>query len=193
MGDALPCLGKATGYAPPHPSGLEWHAAESAEAPRRLILAVRELHEQGLQRLRVVPSIAPSGLAWRCDLTHAGDVSNAPGARLCNWAAAFHYSSAQGYDYFGSGDLSALSPSELSVAIRDMCPGLTRDSTGDDPDYVAWFAEVVRATHPHHLPYAFADWETPTDHLLAAAFWGDLPEIRLPLPPPGGCDCSSPK
>ena len=33
---------------------------------QKLLFVVKELHSRGYEKLRIVPSLSPSGLSWRC-------------------------------------------------------------------------------------------------------------------------------
>ena len=161
--------------------------ATTAAVPRKLLLAVRELHLRGFERLRIAPSIAPTGLAWRCGLTDADSTLVEHGARVCPGGRAVYYTSGYGSDYFRWGEMSTALPAQLADEIEARLPDLMAAAKGQDPVYVTWYEDMLRATDPEYLPYARADWDVPDDHIPASAPWANLPPIRLPLPPPGHC------
>jgi hypothetical protein len=49
----------------------------------------------------------------------------------------------------------------------------------DDPEYVQWYAEMLAATEPDGMIYAFADFDVPLDRMPV-----DFPkDVFVPLPP----------
>jgi hypothetical protein len=106
---------------------------------RRLEM-VEELHRRGLQRLRITPSIAPSGLYWRLTV-------HAEGCDDCDrWTS-------------GNPD-DGLDASELADGFVAEHPALAEAGLGDDPAYAAWLTRALELAREGWLPYFFADWET---------------------------------
>ena len=125
---------------------------------------VEELHRRGLQRLRITPSIAPSGLYWRL-MVHAEGCDDA-----VLWT---------------SGDADdGLDGTQLADRFVAEHPALAGAGRGVDPAYAAWLGRVVELARQDRLPYFFADWET--DDFVGVPLTG--PEDGRPLleEPPGG-------
>ncbi len=108
-------------------------------AVRRLEM-VEALHRRGLQRLRIMPSIAPSGLYWRLTVSVAGcdDVDR--------WTT-------------GNPD-EGLDAEALADQFAADHPALVRAGRGQDPAYAEWLARAVDLARRGWLPYFHADWDT---------------------------------
>ena len=106
---------------------------------RRLEMA-EELHRRGLQRLRVTPAIAPSGLYWRLSV---------------------HAQGCDDVDRWTSGNpddgLDAAALADRFVAEH---PALAESGRGEDPAYAAWLTRAADLARRGWLPYFHADWET---------------------------------
>lgn len=133
----------------------------------RILQGARELHRRGYHRLRVKPSVAPSGMYWRVALGDAADP-----------AAGIHYTSGAETEFAG-GRVDAMStPGEVADLILRALPGLR--ATNDAPAYAAWFAGLVAAVEPQHaLPVSSADYFDDTDGWEIG--WGS--GLRYPHPP----------
>ena len=110
------------------------------EAAVRRLEMVEELHRRGFQRLRITPSIAPSGLYWRLSVH----------ARGCDDT-----------DRWTSGNPGeGLDPAQLADRFLTEHPPLAEAGRGHDPAYAAWVSRVVELARQDRLAYFFADWET---------------------------------
>ena len=84
------------------PASLKPPADKAPRDAARLVAMVQELHKAGYQRLRIAPAMAPSGLHWRCAISHAGNVAaDGRGFREAADGEIALYSSGQGTAYFG--------------------------------------------------------------------------------------------
>jgi hypothetical protein len=101
-----------------------------------LLELAEELHGRGLERLRLMPYMAPSGLYWRLQLS-------APG---CDDTATWS---------------TADSPPTIADVIANH-PRLMEAGVGSDPEYAAWVSRVADLARQGWLAYFFADW--PTDN-----------------------------
>ncbi len=130
---------------------------------RRLEM-VEALHRRGLERLRIIPSIAPSGLYWRLSVQ----------AMSCD-----------DVDRWTSGNPDeGLDGEQLADRFVAEHPALAEAGRGHDPAYAAWLSRVVELARQDRLPYFFADWET--DDIDGVPLTG--PEDGRPTleEPPGG-------
>jgi ADP-ribosyl-[dinitrogen reductase] hydrolase len=130
----------------------------------RRIEMVEVLHRQGLQRLRIMPSMAPSGLYWRLSVH----------ARGCDDT-----------DRWTSGNPDdGLDPQQLADRFVAEHPALAGAGRGEDPAYATWLSDVAELARRGWLPYFFADWET--DDIEGVPLLG--PEEGRPVlrEPPGG-------
>jgi ADP-ribosyl-[dinitrogen reductase] hydrolase len=106
---------------------------------RRLEM-VEELHRRGLQRLRITPSMAPSGLYWRLSV---------------------HAEGCDDTDRWTSGNPDdGRTAEQLADRFVAAHPALAEAGRGDDPAYAAWVSRVVELARQGRLAYFFADWET---------------------------------
>jgi predicted RNase H-like nuclease len=146
---------------------------------RRILRMVQELHLRGYQRVRIAPSLSPSGTSWRCDIAVASNIDPTHGARLLEWDCAAHYSSSTGNRCFDWTDADRVSPSRLADLFVERFPRLAEAGAGSDWAYAGWYVEMLYITYPVALPIASADYQLPTDHLPCIG--GS--ETRIPLPP----------
>jgi hypothetical protein len=104
---------------------------------------VEVLHRRGRQRLRVTPSIAPTGLHWRLSVHVEGCVD------VDRWTS-------------GNPD-DGLDAEALADRFEAEHPALAEAGRGDDAAYAAWLSGAVAVARRGWLPYFFADWESD-DH-----------------------------
>ncbi len=80
---------------------------------------IHEFHKAGYQRIRFSSGIAPSGMHWRCSITHASNMKcdglRIDGANTGDEVA--HYSTASGDCYFQWHDAPGQSARELGVTF----------------------------------------------------------------------------
>jgi hypothetical protein len=150
---------------------------------------VRELHEMGYERVRIMPGLSPSGCHWRATVAPASRFYRENGARCHLWGADDRvdkslprYTTAQGSRYFGWTDAADDSPQQLAKKFLERFPAIASVGRGDDPEYVRWYADMLDATHPDGLIYAVADFPVPEDRLATI----NVPEdVKIALPPGG--------
>ncbi len=158
----------------------------SPNSARPLLLMIQELHALGYQRLRIAPGMAPSGCHWRCSIAPATNISRAHGAILAHGSqSSEHYSTGQGFDYFGWSDAADNTPRQMAEKFLARLPELAELGRGPDESYACWFREMLAATRPGGVVYAYADWDYPRDCLPTI---GVKSEVSVPLPPPGAAD-----
>ncbi len=156
---------------------------EAHNNARRVLEMVAELHRLGYQRLRIGPGISPSGMYWRCAVTHADNIGSDHGAMVVDENHdTVTYSSAVGKNFFGWEDASDDDTETLARKFVERFPVIVRLGRGDDEEYAAWFTQVVALAREGDLPYAYSDWseDMDPDHLPTV---GSL--RPLPMPPPG--------
>ena len=145
----------------------ELQDALAAETPLRILQGVRVLHQRGYHRVRVRPSVSPSGMHWRATLTAPGQSHS-----------VLRYTTG-GATAFAGGEVTlSTSPDAVADLILASWPDLR--PTGDDPAYVAWYAELLaRAEAAGRLPIAAADYFD--DAAGWEIGWGS--GMRYPHPP----------
>jgi len=147
--------------------------------PIRILQGVQVLHQRGYHRVRILPGVSPSGMHWRIAITSADNLIDGDDyPHVTNWDAALKYSTG-GLTEFAGGEVSVATPPETvaDLILRAM-PG--RASTGSDPTYVSWFADLLRRVESTgQLPIAYADYFDASEGWEIG--WGT--GIRHPRPP----------
>lgn len=155
------------------PISLSPSADPSFRYATRLLRMVHELHKAGFQRIRFSSGMAPSGMYWRCSITHAGNMTP-DGLRIGASRAeeeVADYSTGSRDRYFHWPDAPGRSARELGIMFLDRYPVIAREGTGRDWAYAGWLTEILgraERNEPSGFPVFFADY--PLD--LAPA---DLP------------------
>ena len=161
---------------------------EQAAICRRLLHMVSELHRMGYEQARIAPGVAPSGLFWRLSVTAASNTESDNGALMRDFDRGANYSSGAGAEYFGWTDARDDSPAELAEKFVERFPDIAEEARGRDPEYVRWFREMLAATEPDGLIYAYADW--PGRRHRLELFYGSSRDV-IPLPPPFNAENSA--
>ncbi len=150
--------------------------------PRKLMLVVRELHVMEYEGLRLAPYLAPSGMYWRAQIVPVEYISPKHGARsiyLSKHSGIPTYTSGSGYNYFELGTVESDTPQQIAEKFIARFQELAQLGKLDDPEYVQWYAEMLAATEPDGMIYAFADFDVPLDRMPV-----DFPkDVFVPLPP----------
>jgi hypothetical protein len=143
---------------------------------------VQSLHLRGYQRLRICPGLSASGGNWRCAITPAANTRPAHGARLARDGGdrVAHYSAASELDYFGWEDARHADPDQLAVKFIARFAVIAEAARGSDWPYAGWYVEMLHRTYPSALPIAYADWDLPSDCMIAI---GGAEKIQIPFPP----------
>ncbi|MGY1994482.1 macro domain-containing protein [Mycolicibacterium fortuitum] len=161
----------------------EMHEQVSAElassTPIRILQGVRILHQRGYHRLRILPGVSPSGMYWRVAITLSDNLfDDTAYPDVTDWDSALRYSTG-GLTEFAGGEVTVTTTPErvadlILSALRDVTP------THDDPAYMAWFAELLRAVErTKALPVAYADYFDASEGWEVG--WGS--GVKHPRPP----------
>jgi hypothetical protein len=149
---------------------------------RRLLLMVAQLHKLGYEGLRATPFMSPSGCYWRCCIVPACMTDPAHGARLADnvvYETLPRYSSGDEDNYFGWANMRPKTPLILANRFILVFPKFARQGKHPDPAYARWFADMLEATAPNGVIYAFADMESPVDRMLTN-FCDEGVVVRMP-------------
>jgi O-acetyl-ADP-ribose deacetylase (regulator of RNase III) len=121
----------------------EAHARLAASTPIRILQGVQVLHRRGYHRVRAMPGMSPSGAHWRVIVTTADNLTAA-------------YSTGAGTT-FASGEVTVTTrPETVADLILNALPEAA--PTADDPEYVSWFADLMRLVDSAGMPpIAYAD------------------------------------
>jgi len=133
--------------------------------PERVLLdAVAELHDQGFELLRIAPYVYATG-HWRVELVPATATDPSNGSLVRDHGVeSYGYSAAMGADMFDDG-VHYTDPQRVATALLRTLPGLMNASKGQDRAYVAWYEAMLSLIWPSALPYAFSEYEEPSQHL----------------------------
>jgi hypothetical protein len=139
--------------------------------PLRLLFMVHELHKRGYEKIRIAPYMASSGMHWRCQVVHAGAMSETHGAMIdSSYSDSVHvdthgeaalYSSADGDSLFAWSDAMKDAPDQLASKFIVRFPHTAHAGKGSDTDYAAWYVQMLAFAKMHALPIAFANWYSP--------------------------------
>lgn len=144
---------------------------------------VRELHNLGYGRLRLAPGMAPSGCYWRGLVAPIRNILPEHGAKVMAFRRdAAVYNTGQNEKFFGWEDAVGNSPAELATKFISRFPDMAAAGLGNDDSYVRWYKEMVEATEPEGLIYAYSDWGDSNPACLNVI--GNSRERKVPYPPP---------
>ena len=119
---------------------------------QKLLFMVKELHKQGFGRLRIIPSLSPSGLYWRCSFI---DETNNNHFIASGWICKHEKENSQ--------EEIKLTPQELADLFMKENSDFIEHCKGRNEEYVKWYDKMVESLKKDELPYAFADYFPPTD------------------------------
>ncbi len=153
----------------------------------KVLEMVAVLHRRGYERLRIEPGMAPSGMYWRCGVTHAGNMDPANGA-LCVTSGGPEmalYTSGMEGRIFDWDDAPSLDTEQLADRFLLEFPEICKLGQGEDPEYVAWYELMLSFVRTGGLPYAYDDYGDYDDE--PPGFVPTMGESngKLPLPPVG--------
>jgi hypothetical protein len=168
----------------------------------RVLSMVGELHKQGYQRLRVMPYMAPSGLAWRCTIAAADLFYRNHGAILKQFGAfdddnqasadIARYTSGQDNHYFDWADAEQDNARSLADKFVRRFQKLSDQGKGFDYGYSGWYLRLLGLAEAGWLPIVSADCVPVVyDRVPLSDFRPEKGELEareepiLPLPPPG--------
>lgn len=151
---------------------------------RMFLRTIEELHKMGYEKIRIVPSMAPTGLAWRCTITTKQNTSNKCGAMMGDH---FPWNSKEVYMSNGMfpWKMMELSPYDNALKFIKEFPVIAKGGKGCDHEYAQWFKKVIRECYHYRFPISFEEyWNCMEDHCLhLTGYWPS--KENLPFPPPG--------
>lgn len=134
----------------------------------RLLCMVHELHRTGYQHVRFSSGMAPSGMHWRCSITHAGNMSD-DGLRVVDYLSngdVASYSTGSQDRYFDWPDAPGRSAKDLAALFAERFPRIVQMGKGRDWAYAGWLTEVIgraERSGSSSLPVFFADYPLDID------------------------------
>jgi hypothetical protein len=165
---------------------------QCASPSRRILLMLRELHRMGFERLRAPAYKSP--LAWRCPIVPASWTHRDHGGTFED--PSFHlrellgetiwhhtYTSASRQQPFGWKDMVFATPKDLALRFIQEKREIAFSGWGPDPDYVAWFEQMLDLTEPNGIITSNLADHGPgvTDYLYAHSCRNEAVSL-----PPGG-------
>jgi hypothetical protein len=117
---------------------------------QKLLHVASELHLRGYEKLRVVPSVSPSGMSWRC--LFVAEPEN--GIITSTWLSQYSHNERE-IEY---------SIIELTELFEREHMRFLESCKGKNKDYVEWYQNMLSHLEEDELPYAFDDYFSPTDY-----------------------------
>ena len=121
---------------------------------QKVLFVARELHKRGFENLRIVPSLSPSGLSWRCSF-----ITIVNREEMNVFASLWLQSN---YEY--QNKEIELNIEELTDNFMKKERNFLENCRGKNEEYVKWFGNILQKLEPEELPYAFADYFSPTSY-----------------------------
>lgn len=115
---------------------------------QKLLFVAEELHKRGFGKLRIIPSLSPSGMNWRCNFI---DDTNKNSFYASEWINT--------HENENSSDEIKLTINEFADLFILENFDFIEHCKGINEDYVKWYSEMLRQLKKDELPYAFADSE----------------------------------
>ena len=129
---------------------------------QKILFIAKELHERGYENLRVIPSLSPSGMSWRCSFRSKNNREKED-ILASVWIQSFK----------NAEENDGETVENLSTIFEKAHASFLRKCKGEDPEYKAWFRQMLAALDKGELPYAFSDsfgpaeyWKTSADHKI---------------------------
>jgi hypothetical protein len=130
---------------------------------QKILFVARELHKRGYENLHVVPSVSPTGLAWRCKFVTTTNGKN-QSLIVSKWISKFIKDKNK----------------EIEIPIKKLTDIFEKENMefifkckNENHEYVDWFYEMLKKLHEGELPYAFSDyfyakdyWKTSLDNKI---------------------------
>lgn len=152
--------------------------------PVRILEGIQNLHQRGYHCVRAWPTIGGPGF-WRVLVASADDMIDDQGyVGLREGAAGIRYSEG-GLAQFAGGEVTvATSPQTVADLILKALPGIV--PIADDPDYVAWFADLMEVVErTGEPPIANDDGYIHPDGWVVGPWDDRVVQPHPPAPPAG--------
>ncbi|KEY19313.1 hypothetical protein [Kaistella antarctica] len=120
---------------------------------QKLLFIVQELHHRGYEKVRVIPSLSNTGLAWRCSLICTDD-DRKESIPASTWIQKV----------LKIGEESDESIKDLTDVMERDYPKFFKKCLGKNSLYTEWYSQMLKSLEKDELPYAFADYFGPTNY-----------------------------
>ena len=120
---------------------------------QKLLYIVKELHIRGFEKLRIIPSLSPSGLSWRCSF-----ISDTNSERKSIVSSSWIQ------NVFNIEEKNEYSIELLTDMFEKEHIDFLNACKGKNKEYVEWYSDMLHNLNEGELPYAFSDYFGPTDY-----------------------------
>lgn len=121
---------------------------------KKVLFIAEALHQKGYENLKIIPSLSPSGLYWRCSFVSA------------NKNIELDVIASSWLESFGN-----ISENEIQLNIKELTERFIEEHKeflvkciGKNEEYINWFKNVLETLDIEELPYAFSDYFGPTTY-----------------------------
>ena len=121
---------------------------------QKILFIAEALHTKGYQNLKVIPSLAPSGVYWRCSFV-ISELDENYEIIASSWLQKY-------FDV--SIEKIKLNVKELTDKFIEDHKDFLEKCVGRNEEYAFWFQNVLELLDKEELPYAFADYFGPTTY-----------------------------
>ena len=123
---------------------------------QKLLFIAEELHNKGFEKLRVIPSEAPNGLAWRCGFI-TDTALKGESVIVTNWICK----------NFNIDKRIKLSIQQLTEIFEKDHPDFLNICRGKNKEYCNWYSNMLKSLKKGELPFFLIEdyclkdcWET---------------------------------
>lgn len=124
---------------------------------QKLLFMVKELHKRGFGKLRVIPSLSPSGMYWRCSFI---EETKSNSFTASNWISSHEKNDSKVEIKMTAKELADLFMKE-NFEFLEYCKGVNEE-------YEKWYSGMLEQLSEDELPFAVADWEIPEGFWLTS-------------------------
>lgn len=117
---------------------------------QKLLFMVKKLHIRGYGKLRIIPSLSPSGMHWRCSFINE---TKSNSFIASNWIYSQENENSE---------------EEIKLTIEELTELFLKENfeflehcKGENKEYENWYGGMLEQLTKDELPYAFADWNMP--------------------------------
>lgn len=119
---------------------------------QKLLFMAQELHKRGFEKLRIIPSLAPPGVSWRCRFI---DEAKTKEVIASNWI--------YNHEKDSPNEEIKLTAQELADLFIKENLEFIEPCKGENEEYAKWYSDMLEQLKKDELPYAFGDFEIPKD------------------------------
>lgn len=120
---------------------------------QKILFMAINLHKKGYENLRVIPSLSPNGLSWRCQFLTLKN-NQTINLLVSNWLQQM---------FEINGKEISLNIEELTNLFIKEENDFLQNCIGKNETYVEWFQNAIQNLNPGELPYAFAEYFSGTN------------------------------